>query len=187
METIPANLELFHRFGIALAIGLLIGLQREYAYEREVPEEEEEPELFAGTRTFALMGLLGCTTAFVADVLAMPLVFPTLVAIVGFMIATAYFIEARRGNLGMTTEVAALFTLLIGTLCYKGYFGAAAALGVATTVLLALKIQTQDPGSAPDAGRHPGHPQVCRHHVYRPPHPTPGKLWSAAVRCAHTL
>ncbi|HEC62852.1 MAG TPA: MgtC/SapB family protein, partial [Candidatus Acetothermia bacterium] len=46
---------LFSRFGLALAIGLLFGLQREYA--------KGEGELFAGVRTFALVSLLGAATA----------------------------------------------------------------------------------------------------------------------------
>lgn len=43
--------DLFLRFGVALAIGFLIGLQREYAHGGPARE------IIAGERTFALFGL----------------------------------------------------------------------------------------------------------------------------------
>ena len=43
----------------------------------------------------------------------------------------------------MTTEVAAVITLTAGALCFWGELELAAALGVSTTVLLALKLQTR--------------------------------------------
>ena len=59
--------DLFYRFGAALVIGILVGLQREYAYE------EPTQELFAGVRTFALMGLSGCAAALLSDAMQSPL------------------------------------------------------------------------------------------------------------------
>ena len=52
----------FYRFGAALLIGVLVGLQRAYAHL----QQEKEEKSFGGTRTFALLGLLGCTAAFLA-------------------------------------------------------------------------------------------------------------------------
>lgn len=43
----------------------------------------------------------------------------------------------------MTTEVAAVITMLAGALCFWGEVAIAAALGVAMTVLLELKLQTR--------------------------------------------
>ena len=45
---------LFLRFGVAVLIGILVGMQREYSFG------EPEKEHAAGVRTFALMGLIGC-------------------------------------------------------------------------------------------------------------------------------
>ena len=45
--------QLFLRFGASLAIGFLIGLQREFA------AAGKDQEIVAGERTFALMGLVG--------------------------------------------------------------------------------------------------------------------------------
>ncbi|MGD1995779.1 MAG: MgtC/SapB family protein [Anaerolineae bacterium] len=127
--------DLFYRFGVALAIGFLVGLQREYAYGGP------GKEIFAGERTLALMGVLGCAAALAADVLASPWAFIGIILPVSALIAIAYFVSAWRGVVGLTTEMAALLTVLSGALCYWGYLALAAAIGVATTVLLSLKLE----------------------------------------------
>jgi uncharacterized membrane protein (DUF4010 family) len=126
---------LFYRFGAALAIGFLIGLQREYAYGGP------GREIFAGERTLALMGLVGCTAAMAADVLASPWPFVGIIFLIGALIVVVYFVSAWRGQVGLTTEVAALVAVLTGALCYWDYLALAAALAVATTVLLSLKLE----------------------------------------------
>jgi len=128
--------ELFYRFGAALAIGFLIGLQREYAHGGP------GKEIFAGERTLALMGLVGCTAAMAADILASPWAFVGIILPVGALIAVAHFVAAQRGQVGLTSEVAALMTILAGALCYWGYLALAVAITVSTTVLLSLKMET---------------------------------------------
>ena len=137
MET--AQVDLFYRFGAALLIGLMVGLQREFAHLRQ----KEEEKAFGGVRTFALLSLLGCTAAFLAERAEAPLAFVVAVAIAGGLILIAYLMTARQGSVGLTTEVAAVITMLAGALCLWGELALAAALGVAMTVLLALKLQTQ--------------------------------------------
>lgn len=126
---------LFCRFGVALAIGFLVGLQREYAHGGS------DRQIFAGERTLALMGLVGCAAAMAADVLASPWPFVGIITAMGVMITVAYFIMAQRGGVGLTTETAALLTVIAGALCYWGHLGLAVAIGVATTVLLSLKME----------------------------------------------
>jgi len=139
MTSEPAQLDLFYRFGAALLIGLLVGLQREYSHL----EEQEQERIFGGVRTFALLGLLGCTAAFIAARADSVLAFLVVVGIAGGLIMISYAVTARQGSIGMTTEAAALMTLLAGALCYWGALELAAALGVSMTVLLALKLQTR--------------------------------------------
>lgn len=134
-----APIELFYRFGAALLIGLLVGLQRAYANLQEEPDEKS----FGGTRTFALLGLLGCTAAYLAERMDSVLAFVVIIAVSCGLIMIAYIATARRGSIGMTTEVAAVVTVLAGGICYLGEVAIAAALGVAMTVLLALKLQTR--------------------------------------------
>jgi uncharacterized membrane protein (DUF4010 family) len=128
--------QLFLRLGASLAIGFMIGLQREFA------GRDEKQEIVAGERTFALLGLLGSLAALVADVLDAPLAFFGVVFLLGIFAAVAYFFDAWRGHVGLTTETAMLVTILIGALCYWGYLTLAVAIGIATTVLLSLKLET---------------------------------------------
>jgi uncharacterized membrane protein (DUF4010 family) len=129
------NSELFLRFGSAILIGILIGLQREYAYG-----SRDQSGLFAGARTYALIALFGASGALMADILATAWVFIAVVFLLGVLIGVAYFITAsERDEIGLTSEVAALLTILIGGICYYHSIEFAAALGVVTTVLLAVK------------------------------------------------
>ena len=127
-----SDLDLYIRFGIALAIGTLIGLEREHASTPEVP-------IFAGVRTFALIALVGATAGLVATAAATPWVFVGAMAAMGLLLAIAYFALATRNDIGLTTEVTALLTFLLGALCYWGYGGIASTVGVVTVVLLSLK------------------------------------------------
>ena len=129
---------LFYRFGVALFIGILVGLQREVASD-EVSDRSSE--MFAGVRTFALMSLAGCTAAFVADLLALPWAFVGIVLPLGALITAAYFITGSRGSVGMTTETAAIVIILAGALCFWDQLALAVAIGVVTTALLSFKLE----------------------------------------------
>jgi uncharacterized membrane protein (DUF4010 family) len=128
--------DLFFRFGISAAIGFIIGLQREFAHK------EKGGEIFAGERTLALMGLIGCSAAFVAEILELPWAFLAILLLTGAFIAVGYFVSAWRGSMGLTTEVASVIVLLSGALVYWGYLELAVAMGVATFVLLSIKLET---------------------------------------------
>jgi uncharacterized membrane protein (DUF4010 family) len=128
--------ELFLRFGAAIAIGFLVGLQREFASNRE------GKEIIAGERTLALIGAVGCLAALAADVLDSVWAFVGVILLVGIITIVAYYAEASRGDIGLTSEIATLIVLVIGSLCYWGYLTLAVALGIATTVLLSMKLAT---------------------------------------------
>jgi len=126
---------LFLRFGIALLIGILVGIQREYSFTEP---ENEHP----GIRTFALMGLIGCASAMCADLMQSPLPFVSVIMIVGAFFTVTYFIGAWKGQSGLTTPVSALITVLSGALIFWGKIKLGIALSVVTTVMLSLKIET---------------------------------------------
>lgn len=126
---------LFYRFGAALAIGLLIGLEREHAASRE------QEKIFAGVRTFPLLSLAGCTAMLLSEALSSPFPFVAITALIGLLIAIAYAVGAQRGQIGMTSEVSAAITFLLGAMCYGEQFALAAAVTVATMVLLSLKLE----------------------------------------------
>lgn len=142
MEQVSADLNLFYRFGVALFIGILIGLQREYVSDvHEISESRSE--MFAGVRTFALMALSGCTAAMLSDLLGSPWIFVGVIFPLGLLITVGYFVTAWRSDAGMTTEFAAFATILAGALCYQGELVLAVALGVTITALLSLKLEMQ--------------------------------------------
>ncbi len=58
------------------------------------------------------------------------------------LLAVAHYREARQSDTGLTTEIAAVIALVVGMLCTWGQLELAAALGVGTTLLLALKLET---------------------------------------------
>jgi uncharacterized membrane protein (DUF4010 family) len=128
--------DLFLRFGAALVIGFLIGLQREFSHGgigKNIP---------AGERTFALLAVSGCLAAMASDQFDTPLIFFGLLLAVGLLLVVGYYFKANKQHVGMTTEIAILVTVLLGGLCFWNYIGLAVAIGVATTVILSLKLET---------------------------------------------
>lgn len=127
---------LFFRFGISLLIGILVGIQREYSFK---DPENEHP----GIRTFALMGLVGCASALSTDLTQSPWPFVSVIVVVGAFFTVTYYIGASKGQSGLTTPVSALITILSGALIFWGKIKLGIALGVVTTVMLSLKLETR--------------------------------------------
>ncbi len=138
MDPQVSTLELFYRFGAALLLGLLVGLQREYVSLRK---RGDGPGDFAGARTYALVALLGGVAAMVSTLMAQTLLLAAVVLVFGVLMVVSYRESASRGQLGITSEVAALIVFLAGALCFHDELALAAALAVTTTVMLALKLQ----------------------------------------------
>ncbi|HEY7749676.1 MAG TPA: MgtC/SapB family protein [Aestuariivirgaceae bacterium] len=126
--------ELITRLTVALAIGLLVGLERGWR-----TRDEEEGQRTAGFRTFALSGLLGGIAGAVslqAGGQAIGLIF------LGYTAAFAAFhwLEARtEGNVSVTSVVAGMLTFLLGTLAVLGDLRIAIAAAVVMTGLLAFR------------------------------------------------
>jgi uncharacterized membrane protein (DUF4010 family) len=126
---------LFYRFGASLIIGFLVGLQREYAYG------DPDRKLTAGIRTFSLMGLIGASAAFASDILDSPIAFGAVILVTGAFLVASYYVTASKKHVGLTTEFAAIITMLAGALCYWNYMGLAVAIAVIVTGLLSLKFE----------------------------------------------
>jgi len=139
METGLAGLtlQLWHKFALALLVGLLMGLEREHR------RQEREAAHFAGIRTFPLIALLGCTAAMLSAQ-GQTWLFAVGFAGLSALILAVYAVSAYRGDPGMTTEVAALLVYLIGGLIYWDQVWLAVALGVAATALMALRPTLHD-------------------------------------------
>jgi uncharacterized membrane protein (DUF4010 family) len=125
----------FYRFGLALGIGLLIGVQREAVYD------QPEGKLAAGARTFALISLGGFVMALASRETGSGLPFLGGLLVMGALLLLAYHADLIVAKPGMTTEMAAIVAYGTGGLCYWGPLPLAAAVGVTITALLSLKPQ----------------------------------------------
>ena len=131
--------ELFYHFGVALAIGLLIGMEREFK-----KSDEAQQFLFGGIRTFPLLALTGCSAAMLGDLMNSPWGFVLPIVITGAFLVVAYLGTVNNRDFGMTTEVAALLTVIIGVFCYYGQIELAVALGIIVLVLLSFKVKLHE-------------------------------------------
>lgn len=126
--------ELFSRLGVALAIGLLVGLERGWSQR-----EAEDRSRAAGFRTFALSGLLGGVAGLIS--LHTDALLPTAVFLAyASCFALFHWLEARTDHdVSVTSVIAGLITYLLGFLAVLGDLEIAIACAVAMTALLALR------------------------------------------------
>jgi len=128
------QIDILRSMGIATLIGALIGLEREYTHQLKGEKG------FAGLRTFMFYALLGNISAWLTKTTS-PAMLPLGFAAVALLVGVTYL----RGSMmewtdrGMTTEVAALVTFLLGALVAAGRVEAAVAFGVIVAVLLSAK------------------------------------------------
>jgi uncharacterized membrane protein (DUF4010 family) len=127
--TVVAMLE---RLLVALLVGVLIGLDRERA------EVRKARQIFAGVRTFPLVALCGAVPVLMVEQMGPLLAAVSLVAIAAIAVVS-YVRSSAGGDIGATTEVAAIATFLLGALAGAGQLMVAGACGVAVAVLLVAK------------------------------------------------
>ena len=133
------RLEIFENLGVALALGLLIGLER--GWKRR---EEAEGSRFAGIRTFGITGLAGGVMAVLGRVADPWVLVISIVAFVFLIIGGMLRPVMKDEDRSVTGYVAMFMTLLIGVLAGYGYLASSAAAGVVTTILLGVKAPLHD-------------------------------------------
>lgn len=111
------------RLGLALAIGLFVGLERERRRKA------------SGVRTFAFVTMLGCLGGLLGESFALLSIFLLGVLIVFLNLQT---LRADRGT-ELTTSAALLVMGAVGVLCGQGHTVAPVAVAVVTAALLAWK------------------------------------------------
>jgi uncharacterized membrane protein (DUF4010 family) len=113
------------RAGVSLAIGGMIGMEREWAHKD------------IGVRTFAFIAL-SFTLAWIVSPTAAYILMASMIPLVTLLNWRSFI---RDHTLEMTTSVAVLATALLGILVGEGLFLLAAACGVVMTMLLAWKAE----------------------------------------------
>lgn len=130
---ILTNFEPGWRFVAALLIGALIGIEREFVQQRSGERD------FAGIRTFSLMALLGAVSAYFSQQFG-PVIFVAAFIGMALLVLISHIGNIYREDAeGITTEVVALIVPLLGAMVIWGEVELAAALGVITALILALK------------------------------------------------
>ena len=140
------SLPLLRDIGLALAIGLLVGVERGWSLRGE-----PDGSRVAGLRTFALLGIAGGVAGMLGSN-GQPLLAAALLAGIAAILVIGYrrTIDAGEaggssGNrVGATTAVAALLTLGLGALATLGLAVPALVIAVAATLLLSQRHRLHD-------------------------------------------
>ena len=121
----------FQQLGIALGLGLLVGLQRERTDSR-----------LAGVRTFPLVTVLGTLCGQLSDSSGGWVIGFGLVALSGvIVVGNLREPKTAERHPGLTSEIAMLVMFLVGAYLSSGHEAAAVAVGGGVAVLLHLKPQ----------------------------------------------
>ena len=119
------------RFLTSLAIGLLLGLQR-----------ERTPSAKAGLRTFALVAMFGTMTGLLADAAGNAWIGAAGLLLVGLMIISAYHGgEKPDADSGTTTVIAVLLCYGLGVMVWYERSQLAVAIAIVATLLLQFKTE----------------------------------------------
>jgi uncharacterized membrane protein (DUF4010 family) len=120
-------------FVLTLALGLLIGFER----EESRPSGARDGH-FGGVRTFPIIGMGGFLLAAVFPESTLP--FAIGLAVLGSLLGVTLFLSGSAGgDIGITTETAALLTFTLGAASARGHHWIAIAAGVVAVMLLQEK------------------------------------------------
>lgn len=124
------------RFLVALALGFLIGL------ERESTKVEHNRLPVGGIRTLPLISMYGFGCAWLYQIGAV-VMFPVGLASIIALTTVGYFAKTKEGRFGATSEVSVLITFLIGAMSLLVDVWIAMAIGVIATILLSEKAKLE--------------------------------------------
>jgi uncharacterized membrane protein (DUF4010 family) len=129
----PDELSTLFPFLTSLALGLLIGLER-----------ERSPAAKAGLRTFSLVALAGTLGALLSQKTGAPWVLGAGLLIMGGMMVTSYFKDGESEDPGTTTIAAVVVCYALGALVWFDMEQLAVTLAILTTALLYFKPELRD-------------------------------------------
>jgi uncharacterized membrane protein (DUF4010 family) len=116
---------------VAGALGFVVGLERQFS--------PHGAEGYAGARTFALYGMWGAAAGLIGDRYGSLALAAALLAAVALIIASYLTFTKVSGDLGTTSEAAALMVFAVGFLSWEAMWVAAIGTTVAVTALLRAK------------------------------------------------
>ena len=119
------------RFAVALALGFLVGLERESA-------KEHQRVVFGGVRTHPIISMLGFACAWLFQIGVGFMLPAGLLALAALTVVT-YLAKIRGEHFGTTSEISALLTFVTGALALLVDVWVAMALGIVNAILLSEK------------------------------------------------
>jgi len=126
------GLEYLPAFATSLAVGLLVGVER-----------ERSPAAKAGLRTFALVSMLGTLLAMLSDRMGSPWILASGLVTIGAMIISSYLDDDEDEDPGTTTTAALMLCMGLGAIIWYGYSTLAIMLAITMTILLHYKPELQ--------------------------------------------
>lgn len=124
------------RFVVALALGFLVGL------ERESTKIEQQKLVFGGVRTHPIISMYGFGCAWLFQI-GVTFMLPIGLLSMTVLTAIAYIAKIRAERYGSTSEVSALLTFIVGALALLVDIWIAMALGIVNTMLLSEKARLE--------------------------------------------
>ena len=122
---------------IAILLGFAIGLQRTMSHIYS-----NDPKFIAGSRTFALISLLGFLSAWLYKDISF-VVIAIAFSLFSLLVLSYYMKASLYKKLGITTQVAAIITYFLGIMIYFHLEQYAIFIGVLLIILLELKPSLQ--------------------------------------------
>lgn len=118
---------------VAIFLGALIGLQREYK------QQHIHLKRFAGFRTFILITFFGAILGYLGKSFDSLLVIIGFVAVIALSLISYVLTYMREKSTSSTTEVAAIMSYILGVMCTVGYVQLAVIFGILIVAFLAFK------------------------------------------------
>lgn len=128
------GMQVLLQFLTSIAIGLLIGLER-----------QRNPTAKAGLRTCTLVAIFGTSAGLLADVVETPWLLAVGLLLAGATIIAAYAEDEHvESDSGTTTVIAVILCYCFGAMVWYKYTELAVALAIAVTILLHFKAELHD-------------------------------------------
>jgi uncharacterized membrane protein (DUF4010 family) len=133
MEALNLDLIAFRNFAIAILIGALVGIEREKRRDTE--------QTIGGLRTFILLAMLGAIGGWLSALHNTPVPLLVVLGLTTATVIAGFLMDAgnREGQLGLTTELAAVAVTLLGGFATLGHPELAVGLGIVAAAVLAYK------------------------------------------------
>lgn len=119
---------------ISIALGVLIGLEREQTYHKN------NTETFAGIRTFGLISMFGFLIAMVWQVIDNSRIIWIALFVIAILTTLSSYLSHKKNNsLGITTEIWVFICFLVWVLVFFDYQALSVAIAVITFAIFSLR------------------------------------------------